>query len=467
MKGDLLELISPIDGSVYAARPATSREGVSAMIARARHAQRDWRERPLAERTEIIDSAYARLEQDSAELAVELAWQMGRPVSQGGGEIARAAERARAMLAVAKASIAEVAIAPGRSIAWEPVGLVLVIAPWNYPWLTATNSVVPALASGNAVILKHSFQTAVVAERMITAMEEAGLPPGVLQSLHCTNETTLDTVSRRAFGRIIFTGSVAVGQLVASAAAPGFTPVTLELGGKDAAYVRADADLEHAIENLADGAFFNSGQSCCGIERIYVARPLFDDFVDGLARHARLLKLGNPLETATSIGPLARPEGAGTVRSQIAAAEAAGARRVLGGPSGNGNYVAPEILVGVDHEMAIMREESFGPVVGVMAVDGDVEAEQLINDSRFGLTASIWTCDDASARALGRRLEVGTVYQNRCDYLDPRLPWSGRGDSGAGLSLSHLAYASFNRPKSCLSESVAARVQAPQPAAAS
>jgi acyl-CoA reductase-like NAD-dependent aldehyde dehydrogenase len=460
MKGDLLELISPIDGSVYAAHAATTREGVSAMIARARHAQREWRERPLAERTEIIGRAYARLENDAAELAVELAWQMGRPVSQGGGEIARAAERARAMLAIAEASIAEVAIAPGRSIAWEPVGLVLVIAPWNYPWLTVTNSVVPALASGNAVILKHSLQTAVVAERLVTAMAEAGLPPGVLQSLHCTNETALDTVSRRAFGRIVFTGSVAVGRLVASAAAPGFTPVTLELGGKDAAYVRADADLEHAIENLADGAFFNSGQSCCGVERIYVARSLFEDFVEGLAEQARRLKLGNPLDTATSLGPLARGDGADTVRSHIAAAEAGGARRVLGGPSGQGNYVAPEILVGVDHEMAIMREESFGPVVGVMAVAGDGEAEQLINDSRFGLTASIWTSDDASAQALGRRLEVGTVYQNRCDYLDPRLPWSGRGESGAGLSLSYLAYASFNRPKSRLSEIVGKRAAA-------
>lgn len=458
MPGEMLDLISPVDGSLYAAYAAETREGATAMIARARAAQRDWRERPLAERTEIIERAYARLERDSAELAVELAWQMGRPVSQGAGEIARAGQRARAMLAIAGSSLAEIAIAPGRSIAWEPVGLVLVIAPWNYPWLTATNSIVPALASGNAVILKHSFQTALVAEQIAAAMTDAGLPQNVLQSLHCTNATTLDMVSRREFGRIVFTGSVAVGRLVANAAARSFTPVTLELGGKDAAYVRIDADLDHAIENLADGAFFNSGQSCCGVERIYVARSLLDAFVEGLAEQARRLKLGNPLETATTLGPLARTDGAEMLRGQICEAEAAGARRVLGLPGGkHRNYVAPEILVGVDHDMAIMREESFGPVVGVMPVDNDNDAEVLINDSRYGLTASIWTSDDARARALGGRLNVGTVYQNRCDYLDPWLPWSGRGDSGSGLSLSHLAYGSLNRPKSWLSQEVAVR----------
>lgn len=452
MTGETLELRSPVDGSLYAEREPLSPAGVGLMLAHAQAAQGRWREVPLARRAEIIERAYAQLELQADTLAIELAWQIGRPVRHGAGEIVRSAERARHMLGLAGTATAEIDVGPRRSIRWEPVGLVLIIAPWNYPYLTATNAVVPALVSGNAVILKHSFQTALVAERLAAALEMAGLPPGVFQVLHSNDQTTLETVARRGFGRIIFTGSVEVGRLVAAAAAANFTPVTLELGGKDAAYVCEDADVDHAIENVADGAFFNSGQSCCGIERIYVARSLFSRFVDGLAEQARGLRLGNPLDPSVSLGPMARAEGAAYVRRQLAEAVAAGARRVLGNSSAalGTNYLAPEIVVDVDHTMSLMRDESFGPVVGVAPVADDAEAERLINDSRYGLTASIWTVDDDRARRVGDRLNVGTVYHNRCDYLDPALPWSGRRDSGSGLSLSHLAYASFNRPKSRL-----------------
>jgi acyl-CoA reductase-like NAD-dependent aldehyde dehydrogenase len=452
--GDTLELRSPIDGTLYAERPSESSAGVGSMISRAQVAQRRWRDVAVAERVDTIERAYAALEQQAGTLAIELAWQIGRPVRHGPGEIARAAERARHMLGLAEASTGEMYVAPRRSIRWEPVGIVLIIAPWNYPYLTATNAIVPALVSGNAVILKHSFQTAIVAERIAAAFEAAGLPRDLFQVLHSSNSTTLETVARPEFGRIVFTGSVAVGRLVAAAAAPNFTPVTLELGGKDAAYVCEDADIDEAVEGLADGAFFNSGQSCCGIERIYVARSCFDRLVDGLAAQATALRLGNPLNAGVTLGPMARAEGADLVRRQVADAVAAGARRVLGDrgsmvPDG-GNYLAPDILIDVDHRMSLMRDESFGPVVGVVPVATDAEAEALINDSPYGLTASVWTRDSNRARGIGDRLNVGTVYQNRCDYLDPALPWSGRGESGAGVSLSHLAYASFNHPKSRL-----------------
>jgi len=452
--GDTLELRSPIDGTVYAQRVSTSSAGVGSMISRAQAAQRRWRDVGLTERSDIVERAYAALEQQSGTLAVELAWQMGRPVRHGAGEVARAAERARHMLGLAEVSTCEMLIGPQRSIRWEPVGVVLVVAPWNYPYLTATNAIVPALVSGNAVILKHSFQTAIVAERIAAAFDAAGLPSDLFQVLHCSNATTLETIARPEFGRIVFTGSVAVGRLVAAAAAANFTPVTLELGGKDAAYVCEDADIDQAIEGLADGAFFNSGQSCCGIERIYVARSCFDRFVEGMAEQARALRLGNPLDPLVTLGPMARSEGADFVRRQVADAVAAGARRVLGDRGSavpdRGNYLSPDILIDVDHRMSLMRAETFGPVVGVVPVASDTEAEDLINDSPYGLTASVWTVNGNRARRIGDRLNVGTVYQNRCDFLDPALPWSGRGESGAGLSLSHLAYESFNHPKSRL-----------------
>lgn len=447
----MAQLISPIDGSVYAERPYAGAQELEGAIKRAEKAQAAWVTAPLKARCAVIRRAYARLEEQAATLAEGLARQIGRPVVQAPGELARAGERARAMCDLAALALEDVQVRDGARIRLEPVGVVLVISPWNYPYLTVTNAVVPALAAGNAVLLKPSFQAALAAESLAEAFLVAGLPAGLLQVLHADDPTALAAVRHPAIGHVVFTGSVAVGRLIASAAALRAVPLTLELGGKDAAYVRADADLDHAAAQLADGAFFNSGQSCCGVERIYVHRSQFKGFVDRMVSQAQALKLGSPLDPATTLGPMARASGAAEVQRHIAQAVAQGARAWLTAPGPLGPaYMAPQVLTAVHHGMAVMADETFGPVVGIMPVDDDDEAVARVNDSAFGLTASVWTDDQAAAERLSRHLNVGTVYRNRCDYLDPLLPWSGRKASGLGLSLSHLAYHSFTRTKSLL-----------------
>ncbi len=456
---DRLRLISPIDGSTYFEWPGATQDELGVLMQRAERAQRGWQRIPVSERLALIGRGVEVLESQASAAAEELAWQMGRPVRYGAMEIATAATRARHMLSLAQAATADHRVAPGRTIAREPIGVILVIAPWNYPYLTAINSIIPALAAGNSVVLKHSFQTALVADRLLAAFSAAGVPDAVFQVLHCDNTMTLDAVRRPEVGHIVFTGSVEVGTIIAVEAARKLKTVTLELGGKDPAYVRADADLDDAVTALVDGAFFNSGQSCCAIERIYVDRQLYPLFVERFAAEAAKLVLGNPLEQATTLGPMARRAGADTVQAQIAEAIAAGATPLLGGgatQTPGPTYLLPQVLTDVTHDMSVMRDESFGPVVGIMAVADDDQAIGLMNDSRFGLTASIWSRDTARSAVLGDRIVSGTIYQNRCDFLDPALPWSGRRDSGLGLSLSHLAYDSLTRTKSRLFPSPAA-----------
>jgi len=454
---DELHLISPVDGSLYATRRKAGPAELEHALDAAAGAQRDWRRRPLAERARYCLAAVDAMLAMREEIVPELAWQMGRPVRYGAGELRGFEERARHMIAIAPEALARIDPAPkpgfSRYLKREPLGAVLVIAPWNYPFLTAVNSIIPALMAGNVVLLKHATQTLLVGERFATAFRRAGLPDGVFQNLHVDHAQTAELIGSGRVQQVNFTGSVAGGRAIEQAASGRFLGVGLELGGKDPAYVRADADLAHAVENLVDGAFFNSGQSCCGIERIYVAQPLYAEFVERAAALTRQYVLGNPLDAATTLGPLIRPQAAEFVRGQIREAVALGAKALVDARAfpadeiGTG-YLAPQILVEVDHRMSVMRDESFGPVVGIMPVADDAEAIALMNDSPYGLTAAVWTRDVEAAERIGDELATGTVFMNRCDYLDPALAWTGVKDTGRGVTLSALGYETLTRPKS-------------------
>lgn len=446
--------ISPIDGSLYATRPAEPIESVRRKLARARTAQRDWAALPLDERIALVREGIARLDGVNADLVQELAWQMGRPVRYG-GEMGGVRERTAHMAAIAAESLAPQMIEDSdrfrRFLAREPLGIVFVVAPWNYPFLTAVNTIVPGLIAGNAVVLKHASQTPLAGERLAQAF--AHLPDGLFTNLFLDHPTTAALIAERAFDFVNFTGSVRGGQEIERAAAGTFVGTGLELGGKDPGYVRADADLDTAVDVLMDGAMYNAGQCCCGIERIYVHAALYDAFVEKSVDWVSKLRLGNPLDAETTLGPMAARRFADTVRAQTAEAIAAGARplidpRLFPADTGDTAYLAPQILVNVDHTMRVMTEESFGPVVGIMPVRDDTEALALMNDCRYGLTASIWTADIDAAMALGAGIETGTVFMNRADYLDPALTWTGVKETGRGASLGTLGYLGLTRPKS-------------------
>lgn len=452
-----LQCISPIDGSVYVERHLASNPEIQAALARAELAQQTWKRTPLRERIAIGRRAIDAFAARESQLAEELCWMMGRPIRYAAGEIRGFVERATHMADIAEGSLADIRLPdkPGftRFIRREPLGVALVIAPWNYPYLTAVNAVMPALLAGNAVLLKHSAQTPLCAERMVEAFAEAGLPEGVFQYLHLSHGETEALIRAPTINHVAFTGSVPGGAMVERAAAGRFISVGLELGGKDPAYVRADADLQHAVETAIDGAFFNSGQSCCGIERIYVHESLYDAFVEQAVALVRQYKLGRSDDPETTLGPLVRADAADFVRAQIAEAVEQGARAHIdpaefpldapGTP-----YLAPQVLTNVSHEMRVMTEESFGPVVGIQKVASDEEALALMNDSEFGLTAAIFSRDVDAAMALADRVEAGTVFLNRCDYLDPGLAWTGVKHSGRGCTLSRVGYEQLTRPKS-------------------
>jgi acyl-CoA reductase-like NAD-dependent aldehyde dehydrogenase len=448
--------VSPIDGSICAERRYARAGEIEATLNAAVAAGRAWRATSLAERARSCRSFVERVTGQARRLSVELARQMGRPLAHGPGEIAGFRQRALRMIEVADVALADSVSetpAPGRRfIRREPLGVFLTIAPWNYPYLTAVNSIVPALMAGNAVVLKHSHQTPLVAERLVESAQGV-LPDGLFAYLHLDRAATTRLLRDPRIAGAAFTGSITGGVEIEQAAAGRFIPVGLELGGKDPAYVRADADLGAAVEGLVDGAFFNSGQSCCGVERIYVARPVFKDFVEAFRALTLDYRLGDPLDPGVTLGPMVRAEAARFVRGQIDEALAAGARALIPpaafpGVDPDSAYLAPQVLVDVEHSMRLMREETFGPVVGIMPVEDDAQAVALMNDSDLGLTASLWTRDTERALALGDGIEAGTVFLNRCDYLDPDLAWTGVKNSGRGYSLSQLGYAQLTRAKS-------------------
>lgn len=448
-----LRCISPIDGTVFAERPVLTPEAAAAAVARLRRAQTDWAARPLDDRIGLVMAGIAALGEMNAEVVPELAHMMGRPVRYG-GEFGGVEERAAHMAAIAGRALADMDQGEDaqfkRLIRRVPHGVVLVVSPWNYPYMTAINTVVPALIAGNAVALKGATQTLLVGERMARAFHAAGVPEDVFANLFLDHDTTAGLIGARAFDFVNFTGSVSGGRAMERAAAGTFTGLGLELGGKDPGYVAEDADLDAAVDTLVDAAMFNSGQCCCGIERIYVHHSLFDGFVGKAVEIVRGYRLGNPLHEETTLGPMAHARFADLVRVQVDEAIDGGAVAHIPAfaEDDGGAYLGPQILTNVTQDMRVMREESFGPVVGIMPVSGDDEAIALMNDSEFGLTASLWTADPDRALAIGDRVETGTVFMNRADYLDPSLCWTGCKNTGRGGALSEIGYHNLTRPKS-------------------
>lgn len=449
--------ISPIDGSAYVKREYATSDEIQSTLESARKAQQDWKKVPLSERKALCTKAIDAFIAKKDAIAEEICWQMGRPIRFAAGEVAGLEERARTMIRLADQGLAPVKLEEksgfDRWIQRDPVGVVFVIAPWNYPYLTSINAILPAILAGNSVIIKHSAQTPLCAERLYEAFKEGGLPDGVFQYLHLTHADTEAIIKDSRVDYVAFTGSVSGGAMVEKAAMGRFIGIGLELGGKDPAYVRSDADIAHAVDTVMDGAFFNSGQSCCGIERVYVHEDIYDTFLQQAADWVKALKLGRSDNPETTLGPLVKASAADFVRGQIVEAINQGAQTLIAADDfpldePGSAYLAPQILTEVNHSMRVMTEESFGPVVGIQKVRSDKEAIELMNDSEFGLTASIFTKDFDTGIELGQQIETGTFFINRCDYLDPELAWTGVKNSGHGCTLSVIGYEAVTRPKS-------------------
>ncbi|RCI06678.1 hypothetical protein CU098_012963 [Rhizopus stolonifer] len=386
---------------------------------------------------------------------------MGRPIRYGHGEVKGVLERANYMISVAQEALTDEIIedVPGKVKRFqrkEPLGPVFLIAAWNYPYLTTVNNIVPALLSGNTVLLKQSPQTPLCADIFVDTLREAGVPHDAVQAVHVLDKEANYIVQHPSIQFVNFTGSIAVGKKIRQAIGDRQHLIGsgMELGGKDPAYVLPDTDLDFAVENIVDGAFFNSGQCCCSIERCYVHESIYDTFVAKAVEIAKSYVLGDPKDEKTTLGPMANLKFAKAVRAQIQDAIDKGAKPLLDTKTlfpldqKDNAYVSPQILVNVDHSMLVMNEETFGPVLGIMKVSSDEEAIKLINDSRYGLTASIWTSSEEKALEIGDQIETGTWFMNRCDYIDPALAWVGAKESGLGFSMSKQGFSQFTRPKS-------------------
>ncbi|KAJ3273257.1 hypothetical protein HDV01_004615 [Terramyces sp. JEL0728] len=437
-------IVSPVDQSVYKTVPLKSTPEALEVLEISKNAQKQWKKTSVEERVKIVESFCQHFLEDKEEIATELAWLIGRPRQQNFNEVNGLVTRAKFMASIAKESLKDTVIEESdefvRFISRDPLGVIFIIAAWNYPYLVAVNGVVPAILAGNSVILKQAPQTFPVADRFLKAFERAGLPKGVFQFLHIDHPTAEVVIKHPNVAYTHFTGSVGGG-------------VGLELGGKDPAYVREDADPISVADNLVDGAMYNSGQSCCAVERIYVHEKIYDEFVNRAVDTAKKYVLGSPFEASTNLGPVIKPEAATAIRAQIKDAVDNGAKCLIDeslfpvAKPGTA-YVAPQILVNVNHTMKIMKDETFGPVVGIMKVKSDQEAVELMNDSEFGLTASVWTADRKKGLEIGKQVETGTLFVNRCDYIDPALPWTGIKNSGRGCTMSKYGFDQVTRPKS-------------------
>jgi len=447
--------ITPIDNTVYVEREYHSNK-IEQTIDNSMKAQKDWANLPVSERVKLLKNFVDDFLSRGDVIGEELSRQIGRPISQAAGELNGFKERADYMLSIAEKKLAHIDVTKDNNfksyIKRRALGIVFVIAPWNYPYLVAVNSIIPAMAAGNSVILKHSAQTPLCAEQLFQSAKKT-LPKDVFNFLHLNHEDGLKVVSDKRINFVSFTGSVKAGYDVQRATHTKFIDMALELGGKDPAYARYDCDLEKTVENLVDGSFFNSGQSCCGIERIYVDEKIYNNFIELFASKAYDYKLGNPLEKETNLGPVVKLSAANFIHKQMDDAINKGAKKIIDEnkfnfPKEHKNYMVPQVLTNVNHNMGFMTEETFGPCVGIMKVKDENEAIKLMNDSPYGLTASVWTKDIEIAKRIGNQVQTGTFFMNRCDYLDPALSWTGVKETGKGCSLSEIAYEKLTAPKS-------------------
>ena len=453
----MLKTVTPIDNSILVERKYATEAEIDKAIQNAYEARKKWKETSLSERKEIVRNFVKCFLVNNTEIVENLCKQIGRPISQCPGEMRGFEERANYMIDNADRALEDVVSRKDNEfdnyIKKEPLGTIFVIAPWNYPFNTSVNSIVPSLLSGNTVILKHSSQTPLCAEQLFDAATKASMPKHIFQFLHLDHSSTSKVISDYRINHVLFTGSVSGGKEIKKSIGTRFIGAGLELGGKDPAYVRSDCNLEHAIENLVDGSYFNSGQSCCGIERIYVDENVYDKFIDGFKSITEKYILGNPLEEDTNLGPVVRMNAAKYIRTQVSQALNNGAKNIIDSnkfkaDDGINCYVGPSALIEVDHSMEFMKEETFGPTVGIMKVKNEKDAIKLMNDSAYGLTASVWTSDKEFAKDMGLKVDTGTFFMNRCDYLDPGLAWTGVKDTGIGVTLSVLGFDHLTRAKS-------------------
>ena len=448
----MLSIINPADGRVIAELPDDTAESVAAAYARARAAQPRWADQPLAGRVEVIRRFRAELVREIERLAALLTSEVGKPIRQSRSEINGLLGRIDFFLTESERTLAsrEVFEQDGlrELITHEPLGVVANISAWNYPYFVGANVFVPALIAGNAVLYKPSEFATLTGLEIGKLLHLSGVPQDVFQVLVGAGAVGAALVDQPVDG-VFFTGSYATGARIARAVGPRMVKLQLELGGKDPAYVCDDVDVPSAAASLADGAMYNTGQSCCSVERIYVHAAIHDAFVDAFVREVRGFMTSDPTDEAAYIGPLTRAPQLDVLDQQVADAQAKGAKLLLGGQrlAGPGNWFAPTVFSHVDHSMTLMREESFGPIIGIQKVVDDDDAVRLMNDTDYGLTASVYTHDEARARRLMARLHAGSVYWNCCDRVSPRLPWSGLGHSGIGLTLSTYGIEAFTRPK--------------------
>jgi acyl-CoA reductase-like NAD-dependent aldehyde dehydrogenase len=451
-----LTVDNPFTSETACSVPLADEAKVNETLDRARDAARAWKSSAIDERLALAEKAVAAMEKAADSIAADISRMMGKPLGQAKGELRGMAERARFMASIAKASLADVVLPEKenfeRRIVKEPLGVVLDLPAWNYPLLTAVNVVVPAVLAGNAVIVKHSPRSPLCGEHFARAFREAGAPAHLVQALDCDHPTSERMVGDPRVDHAVFTGSIFGGHRIAQAASKKFMHVGLELGGNDPAYVAADCDFDKTVENVVDGAIYNAGQSCCAVERVYVHRSVYPRFVAACEALIRGYVMGDPMDDKTTLGPIAQPNHPAELEALVAEAKERGARVVAGGKrataGGKGRFFEATLLADVPHDAKLMHAESFGPILPIAVVDSDDEAILRMNDSDLGLTASVWTQDRDRAARFARSLETGTVYMNRCDALDPALPWIGAKQSGRGHSLSTLGFDQLTRPKS-------------------